>query len=133
LDVDHHELRAAFERFLAAKRALRHAYRRSVASHSPDESRLMLEPGASEHYGDVSAMSEALQELKDENERLRKSLTLLYTHCLRIQDQLDTLLVREDHVSDGRGAVASRIWEDPRADEYPGPSVEQLDGAIRSP
>jgi hypothetical protein len=103
--VDDHELRLAFVRFLAAKRALRQAYQRSLASH-PAEWIAMLERGASKQAGKESAMSDELQELKDENERLRKSLTLLYMHSLKIQDQLDTLLAQENTVLDVCEAVA---------------------------
>lgn len=40
------------------------------------------------------ASSEEFDALKEDNERLRKSLALLHAHSLRIQDQLDTLLLQ---------------------------------------
>jgi hypothetical protein len=117
--VDHHELRSALGRFFEAKRALRQAYRRCVASHGPAESRAMRERGASEQAGNHPTLSEELRELKDENERLRKSLTLLHAHSLRLQDQLDTVLVQKDTMSGACEAVASGLREASRADGYP--------------
>ena len=46
----------------------------------------------SEQAGNDPAMSAELEELKEENEGLRRSLTLLHAHSLSLQDQLDTLL-----------------------------------------
>ena len=91
MNADHHELQSALGRFLEAKRALRQAYQRSVASHRA-ETIPMSERVASLKAGKDSVMSRELRELKDENERLRKSLMWLHTHSLRIQDQLDALL-----------------------------------------
>src|SRR5579883_1363374 len=98
LNLDNHELRSAIERFLAAKRAVRQAYRRSVASHKPAELRPMFEGRASERAGNHPATTEELQALKDENERLRKSLTLLHAHSLGLQDQLDALVAEKDEM-----------------------------------
>lgn len=53
----------------------------------------MLEGGASEPTRNDPVPSEEFDGLKEENERLRKSLALLHAHSLRIQDQLDTLLL----------------------------------------
>jgi hypothetical protein len=119
VNVDYHELRSAFERFLAARRALRQAYRGFVASHGPAESRPTLDRMASERAGNHSAMSAELEELKDENEGLRRSLTLLHAHSLSLQDQLDTLL-EKGQMSGACDAVASRMREGRRAVEYPG-------------
>jgi hypothetical protein len=74
-----------------------------------------------------SAISEELQQLKDENERLRKSLTLLHAHSLRIQDQLDILLGHRNTLLDAFEVVASRVPADPRADEYSGALAGPLD------
>ena len=89
----------------------------------------MVELGASGQEGDESAMHDEIQELKDENERLRKSLTLLHTHSLRIQDQLDTLLGHRNALLDACEAVAAGVPEGPRADEYSRSSVGPLAGA----
>jgi hypothetical protein len=90
----------------------------------------MAERVASAQTGKDSAMCEELQELKDENERLRKSLTLLHAHSLRIQDQLDALLGGRNTSLDACGVVASWVPEDRRADEYPGALAGQLDSAL---
>ncbi len=90
----------------------------------------MVQWRASDQTGNHPASSEDLQELKDENERLRKSLTLLHAHSLRLQDQLDTLLAQENTMLDACERVASRMQEAPRADEYPGSLAGSLDDAI---
>jgi hypothetical protein len=118
VNVDHHELRSAFERFLAARRALRQAYRGFVASHGLAESRPTLDRRGSEQAGNPTAIRAELEELRDENEGLRKSLTLLHAHSLSLQDQLDTLL-EKDKMSGACDAVASRMREGRRAVEYP--------------
>ena len=127
--VDHHELRAAFGRFLEAKRALRHAYRRSLASH-PAGSAQVLERRPSGQAGDDPATIEDIQELRDENETLRKSLTLLHAHSLRIQDRLDALLERGNKPRDARETVACRVPEGPPEDGSSRPSVGPLDVAL---
>ena len=128
--VDHHELRAAFGRFLEAKRALRQAYRRFVESH-PAGLMPVLERGPSGQAENGPATIEDIQELKSENETLRKSLTLLHTHSLRLQDQLDTLIGNGDERLDASEAMASRVPEGARADQDSWSSVGPLDGALR--
>jgi hypothetical protein len=93
VNLDHHELRSAFEQFLAAKRVLRQAYRRSVAVHKPAALRPMLDGMVSKPNWKDPALSEELDGLKEENERLKKSLALLHVHSLRLQKQLDTLIL----------------------------------------
>lgn len=105
MNVDDRELRSALERFWVAKRALRHAYRRSVVSHGRAQSRPMLEPEAPELAAEHSVMSGELEELKDENQTLRKSLTLLHAHSLRLQDRLDSLLV--DRINGAAGGPSA--------------------------
>jgi hypothetical protein len=90
----------------------------------------MLEWGAADQVGNDSVMSEELQDLKDENERLRKSLALLHTYSLRLQEQRDTLVVHRDKLLDACEAVASWMRDDYRADEYPRSLLEQLDDTI---
>ncbi len=58
----------------------------------------MFEGRASERAGNHPATTEELQALKDENERLRKSLTLLHAHSLGLQDQLDALVAEKDEM-----------------------------------
>jgi hypothetical protein len=123
LNLDHHELRSAIERFLAAKRAVRQAYRRSVASHKLAEFRPMFEGAASEQDGNHPATTEELQALKDENERLRKSLTLLHAHSLRLQDQLDTLLLHETESAHASEAVSPGVREN-----SPGGAIPRVRG-----
>lgn len=122
MNVDHYELRAAFEQFLEAKRSLRQAYRRFVESH-PAGLLPALEAGAFGQAGNDPATIEDFRELKDENEALRKSLTLLHAHSLSIQGRLDALLGNRDERLDAVEAVASRVREDPRTDQ-------PLDGAL---
>jgi hypothetical protein len=76
-------------------------------------------------------MSERLQELKDENGRLRKSLRLLHAHSLRLQAQLDTLLAPKNETMGACEEIASRMREDVRAEGYPGSLAGQLDDALR--
>ena len=90
----------------------------------------VLERGASGHAGNDSATIEDIRELKDENETLRKSLTLLHAHSLRIQDKLDTLLGNADERLNAREAMASRLTDGPHAHEDSRSSVEPLDGAL---
>lgn len=127
LNVDHHELRAALERFFAAKRALRHAYRRAEASHWPAELRPRLERGTSEQAGDDPAPIQEAEGLKEENGKLRKSLALLHAHSLRLQDQLDTLLLHGAESARASEAVALGARENPGAEQYPGSAASQLD------
>jgi hypothetical protein len=129
VNVEHDELRAAFERFLQAKRALRQAYRRFMAA-DPTELISVLERGASGQAGNDPATIEDIRELKDENETLRKSLTLLHAHSLRIQDQLDTLLGNADERLNAREAMVSRLTDGPHAHENSRSSVGPLDGAF---
>ena len=51
-------------------------------------------------------------ELKEEIERLRKSLALLHTYGPRIQEQRDTLLVDRDKLLDACDAVATWMRDD---------------------
>jgi hypothetical protein len=87
----------------------------------------MFEGAASEQDGNHPATTEELQALKDENERLRKSLTLLHAHSLRLQDQLDTLLLHETESAHASEAVSPGVRENPRAEQYPGSAARQLD------
>jgi len=89
----------------------------------------MPDCGASDQAGNDSVASEELQELKEENRRLRKSLTLLHTYSLRIQEQRDTLLVHRNKLLDAWEAVAGWMRKDYRADEQPGSLVGQIDQA----
>lgn len=127
MNLDHPELRSAIGQFLAAKRALRHAYRRSVVPHKPAELRPMLEGGTSEPTRNDPAPSEEFDALKEENERLRKSLALLHAHSLRIQDQLDTLLLQRSEPVVECKAVTPELRGELPADQYP----ESAAGAAR--
>ena len=130
MSVNHHELRSAFGRFLAAKRALRQAYRESRASHGPGESIPHLESAAAYRSGNDSLMIEELEELRGENQRLRKSLALLHTYSLRVQEQHDTLVAQRDKLLEASEAVASRMRDDGRADNYSMTMLEQLENVI---
>jgi predicted nuclease with TOPRIM domain len=90
----------------------------------------MLEWGDSKPHGDHPASSEELQELKDENERLRKSLTLLQAHSLSLKDRLDTLLAEEEPRLGACETVALRIREVLGSDDCLGPLAEHLDENI---
>jgi hypothetical protein len=130
LNVGNHELRSAIERFLAAKRALRHAYRRSVASHQPAEFGPRFEGRASEPTRKDLALTEELDGLKEENGRLRKSLALLHAYSLKLQDQLDSLLLHGTEAAGACEAVAPGTRENSRAEPYPVSAADQLDGHI---
>lgn len=91
--VDHHELRRAFSHYLAAKRALQEAYRESEAPRGSAELRLTGIEQGSVQTGDYTALSEELLQLKYENKRLRKSVDMLHVYSLRLQHQLESLLL----------------------------------------
>jgi hypothetical protein len=89
--VEHHELRSAFLQFLAAKRTLRQAYRKSELSHLPSKLMPILGWSTSDQTGLDSVTPDEMQKLKEENERLRKLLALLYAYSLRVHEELDAL------------------------------------------
>lgn len=130
MNFDHHELRRAFERFLAARRALRQAYRKSVASHVSAEWMPMLESGASDQARAESVMNQELQELKDENARPRKSLALLHASSLTLREQRDTLVVQRDQLLDAYDAFVFGMRADHRAEEYSSSLRGQFDDII---
>jgi hypothetical protein len=90
----------------------------------------MLERGAAQERGNDSPSSGELQELKDENQRLRRLLSLLHTYSLRLQAQRDALVAHRDKLLDPCEAIACRMREDYRVDEYSESLMEQLDDAI---
>jgi hypothetical protein len=90
----------------------------------------MLKRGTSDQDANHPTPGEELQELKDENERLRRSLTLLHAHSLSLQDRLDALLARTDTMSGACEALAARMREAPRADVYPRSSAGQIDEKV---
>jgi hypothetical protein len=128
--VDHHSLRLAFGSFLAAKRTLCQAYREFEASQIGAESGPMLEWGAADRDADDSVLSEVLRDLKVENEKLRKSLDLLHSYTLRVQEQCDALVTHRDKLLGTCEDVAFWIRGHYRANEYPRSLLEQLDEAI---
>jgi hypothetical protein len=130
MSVNHHELRSAFGRYLAAKRALRQAYQESRASHGRAESISNLESAAARKFGNNSLMTEELDELKDENQRLRKSLALLHTYSLRLQEQRDIIVAQRETLLEVIEAVASRMRDDDRSDDSFTAVLEQLDEVI---
>jgi hypothetical protein len=126
----HHEVRRALGRFLSAKRDLGRAYRNTGASHLPAGSNPM------HGWDDINQAKvepvtcEELWELKDENERLRKSLALLHVYSLRIQDQLDILAVQRDRLLDTCEGIASWMRYDHAKEEHPIHLLRQLDDVI---
>jgi superfamily II RNA helicase len=130
MSVNHHELRSAFGRYLAAKRALRQAYQESRASHGRAESISNLESAAARRLGNDSLLIEEVEELKIENQRLRKSLALLHTYSLRVQEQRDTLVAQRETMLEVSEAVASCMRDDDRSDDYFIVVLEQLDDVI---
>ena len=90
----------------------------------------MLERGAAQERGNDSPSSGELQELKDENQRLRRLLSLLHTYSLRLQAQRDALVAHRDKLLDPCESIACRMREDYRVDEYSESLMEQLDDAI---
>jgi hypothetical protein len=130
MSVNHHELRSAFGRYQAAKRALRQAYQESGALHGRAESISNLESAAARKFGNNSLMIEELEELKDENQRLRKSLALLHTYSLRVQEQRDTLVAQRETLLEVSEAVASWMRNDDRSDDSLMLVLEQLDDVI---
>ncbi len=87
----------------------------------------MVEQVAAVQDGKDSAISEEFQELKDENERLRKSLTLLHTHSLRLQDQLEAVLGYRNTLPAADDLAACRVSEDPGSDRDPGALAGQFE------
>jgi hypothetical protein len=131
VSVIHHELRSAFGRFLAAKRALRRAYRESGASHDSAETIPNLETAATYKFGNHSHTVDELVELKNENQRLRKSLALLHTYSLRVQEQRDTLVAHRDKLLEASEMVSSWMRDDDRSDDCFMAVLEHLDEVIR--
>ncbi len=105
MKVEHQELRSAFIQFLAAKRTLRQAYGKSEAARKPTQSIPTLEGETTEQAPADSLLWERVQELTDENVRLRKLLGLLYEYTLRVHDERDDL---ECKVTDSRKKRPSR-------------------------
>jgi hypothetical protein len=130
VSVEHHKLRRAFGQFLAAKRALRQGYQESGASHGPAESIRVIETRAAGQARDHSVMSEELHGLRDENERLRKSLALLHTYSVRVQEQRDILAVQRDKLLDACETATTWLRDDDRAEEDPTQLLGQLDNAL---
>jgi hypothetical protein len=89
--AEHHELRSALVEFLAAKRTLRHAYRKSELSHTPTRLIPILEGTTSGQIGIDLVTLAQMQKLKNENERLRKLLAVLYAYSLRVHEELDAI------------------------------------------
>ena len=87
----------------------------------------MLERRTSEQARDCPAPSHEVEGLREENGRLRKSLALLHAHSLRIQDQLDTLLLHGAESARASEAVALGVREDSPAEQYLGSAAPQLD------
>jgi len=90
----------------------------------------MLESGATDQNRNESFMSKELQDLKDENERLRKSLALLHGYSLGLQEQRDTLVVQRDQLLDAYEAADFCLRADHRGEEYSKSLLGQFDDGI---
>ena len=132
MSVDHHELRRAFEHFLAAKRALSEVYKKSGVSHGLVESIPALERGADDQSRNDPPSSGKLQDLKEENHRLRRLISLLHGYSLRLLSQRDALMADRDQLFDTRERTACRMREDDLVDEDSGASLVRLVSAIGS-
>jgi hypothetical protein len=127
---DHHELRWAFDQFLAARRVLQQAYQESRGSSGPSKSIPTLEWRAAGRASDVSSVEEELVGLKDENEKLRKSLALLHAYSLRVQEERDMLAEQRDRLLDACRAIASRMQDNDPAWEASSDLWGQLNDPI---
>ena len=67
---------------------------------------LKLQGGAADQGGNDSEMNEELRELKDENEKLRRSLALLHTYSLKLHKRCETLAAQSDGLLDECEAAA---------------------------
>ena len=67
---------------------------------------LKLQGGAADQGGNDSEMTEELRELKDENEKLRRSLALLHTYSLKLHKQFESLAAQSDRLLDECEAAA---------------------------
>ena len=76
---------------------------------------LKLQGGAADQGGNDSEMNEELRELKDENEKLRRSLALLHTYSLKLHKHCETLAAQSDRLLDECEAAAVLLC----GDDYP--------------
>jgi hypothetical protein len=117
VSAEHHDLRRAVGRFLEAKRALGRAYRDHEVSPCPSELIPTVERGAVDRARNGSAESEQILEMKEEIERLRKTLALLHAHCLSVEEERDALLVQRDKLRDSNDAVTSGMRDNYQSDD----------------
>jgi len=125
---DHH-LRLALAEFLEAKRALRQAYRRVSAANVPDDWMALFEWEDTDQGMDESVMRDELQELKDDNERLRRALAVLHIHSLRLRDQRDILLEQRDELVNACAAIVRCMRDEQRVETSSDFSPGQFDDA----
>ncbi len=121
---DQLELRRAFACFLTAKRALGEAYKKAGASHGLIESIPALERGDADQGMKAPPSSGKLEELRDENQRLRRLISLLHAYSLNLLTQRDTVTAERDRLFDGCEATACRMRENVLVDADPGARLE---------
>ncbi len=92
----------------------------------------MVDSRATDQASGESVMNSELQELKDDNERLRKTLGVLHTHSLKLREQRDILLEQRDELVDVCAAIARSIRDEQRAAKSVNSSPGQFNGAARN-
>jgi hypothetical protein len=116
--ADNHYLRLALAELLKAKRALRRAYRRVYASDVTDGWMPTLESGPTTGQTRVESLpNEELDGLKDDNERLRRTLSVLHIHSLRLREQRDRLRKERDELVIASAAIGGCVRADPRMEK----------------
>jgi hypothetical protein len=74
--------------------------------------------------------SPGLEELKDENEKLKKSLGLLHAYSLKVHGERNELFNHRSALLDLCEAVGSWMRQDCQANPSAKPLLNQLDGAL---
>jgi hypothetical protein len=130
MSLEQDELRMAVSKFLAAKRALRRAYRKAGAIHGRVAARPMLEWLASDAAWNEPRKSMELAELTDQNQKLKRSLALLHAYSLDVHGQRNRLVMHRTALLVVCEDVVSWMRQHCRTDERAKPLLDQLDHAI---
>jgi len=90
----------------------------------------MLESALTHQTRSEASTSQKLQELKEDNERLRKTLAVLHLHSLRLRDQRDILLEQRDGLLDACTEIVRRVQNGQLVDNASSSSREQFNDAL---
>jgi hypothetical protein len=71
--------------------------------------------------------NQELNELKDDNERLRKTLSVLHIHSLRLTEQRDRLLDQRDELVNAFAVIGGCMRADPQMEQSSSSSLGHFD------